>query len=88
MLSVPTVKYKLTTTRPGVDFGLRLLLVVNQSDYLVTSSAAAGFVVSLHEPDEVPFLPHHGLKVSAGFSTSVAVRMKEVGQCPFQFTAQ
>jgi len=37
----------------------------------------------LHEPDEVPLLPHLGFKVSAGFSTSVAVKVTEVSLCPF-----
>jgi len=34
------------TNTAGTDFGLKLLLVVNQSDYLVTASPAAGFMVS------------------------------------------
>jgi len=44
---VVTAEYDLTATRPGAEYGLRLLLVVNQSDYLVTNSPAAGFMASL-----------------------------------------
>jgi len=40
-------EYDLMTNTAGTDFGLKLLLVVNQSDYLVTASPAAGFMVSL-----------------------------------------
>ncbi|KAJ8297927.1 hypothetical protein KUTeg_024458 [Tegillarca granosa] len=62
----------------GSEEGLSVSLNAYQEDYLIGSSAAAGFKVVVHEPNEEPPVKEVGLAISPGTSTQFAVKKIEL----------
>ncbi|VDK83305.1 unnamed protein product [Litomosoides sigmodontis] len=71
----------------GANFGLRVLLYADISEYLPTSEAV-GFRITIHDKWVVPFPDAFGYNAPTGFLSSFGVRMKKFnrlvppyGQC-------
>ncbi|XP_071964501.1 epithelial sodium channel subunit gamma-like [Antedon mediterranea] len=68
----------LTTSRPGPNYGLSLELFVDQDEYMEGMTDAAGFRVSVHEPNVMPFPEDDGLSIGPGQRSSLATRVLEM----------
>ncbi|KAI6215947.1 Na+ channel, amiloride-sensitive family and Degenerin family-containing protein [Aphelenchoides besseyi] len=66
---------ELKNSRAGPMYGLRLLLNVNQSDYLPTTEAA-GIRLVVHEQDQEPFPDTFGYSAPTGFVSSFGLKTK------------
>ncbi|KIH59521.1 Amiloride-sensitive sodium channel [Ancylostoma duodenale] len=62
--------------RAGANYGLRILLYANVSEYLPTSEAV-GFRITVHDTHIVPFPDAFGYSAPTGFMSSYGVRMKQ-----------
>ncbi|KAK6739234.1 hypothetical protein RB195_020971 [Necator americanus] len=62
--------------RAGANYGLRILLYANVSEYLPTSEAV-GFRITVHDKHIVPFPDAFGYSAPTGFMSSYGVRMKQ-----------
>ncbi|XGW10769.1 hypothetical protein V3C99_012346 [Haemonchus contortus] len=62
--------------RAGANYGLRILLYANVSEYLPTSEAV-GFRITVHDKHIVPFPDAFGYSAPTGFMSSFGVRMKQ-----------
>lgn len=71
----------------GPDFGLQLLLFVNQSDYipLVGTENGAGFTVYVHPLKTLPFMGINSISVAPGFYTKIALRLTETISKPYPY---
>ena len=63
---------------PGVEGGLRLLLNVEQYEYMPGPNSAAGLKLSLHNQHEFASVKDHGLVVPPGSHALVGIRVTEV----------
>ncbi|KAH7729934.1 Protein UNC-8 [Aphelenchoides avenae] len=66
---------ELKNSRAGPMYGLRLLLNVNQSDYL-PNTEAAGVRLVIHEQDQEPFPDTFGYSAPTGFVSSFGLKTK------------
>uniref|UniRef100_A0A914D1A0 Amiloride-sensitive sodium channel n=1 Tax=Acrobeloides nanus TaxID=290746 RepID=A0A914D1A0_9BILA len=66
---------ELKNSRAGPMYGLRLLLNVNQSDYLPTTEAA-GIRLVVHEQNQEPFPDTFGYSAPTGFVSSFGLKTK------------
>ncbi|CAD5218834.1 unnamed protein product [Bursaphelenchus okinawaensis] len=66
---------ELKNSRAGPMYGLRLLLNVNQSDYLPTTEAV-GVRLVVHEQDQEPFPDTFGYSAPTGFVSSFGLKTK------------
>ncbi|VDD96821.1 unnamed protein product [Enterobius vermicularis] len=66
---------ELKNSRAGPMYGLRLLLNVNQSDYMPTTEAA-GVRLVVHEQDQEPFPDTFGYSAPTGFISSFGLKTK------------
>lgn len=64
---------ELKNSRAGPMYGLRLLLNVNQSDYMPTTEAA-GVRLVVHEQDQEPFPDTFGYSAPTGFVSSFGLK--------------
>ncbi|CAJ0606181.1 unnamed protein product [Cylicocyclus nassatus] len=62
--------------RAGANYGLRILLYANVSEYLPTSESV-GFRITVHDKHIVPFPDAFGYSAPTGFMSSYGVRMKQ-----------
>ncbi|KAI6194169.1 Degenerin [Aphelenchoides besseyi] len=62
--------------RAGANYGLRVILYANVSEYLPTSEAV-GFRITVHDKWNVPFPDAFGHNAPTGFMSSFGVRMKQ-----------
>lgn len=60
-------------SRAGPMYGLRLLLNVNQTDYMPTTEAA-GVRLVVHEQDQEPFPDTFGYSAPTGFVSSFGLK--------------
>ncbi|KAL3084435.1 hypothetical protein niasHT_035237 [Heterodera trifolii] len=65
-----------TAHRAGANYGLRVMLYANVSEYLPTSEAV-GFRITVHDKWTVPFADAFGYNAPTGFMSSFGVRMKK-----------
>lgn len=72
-------KYK--STRAGQLYGLRLLIVTNQTDYIPIVNSA-GVRVSVHDQKEEPFPEATGFNAATGFGTSFGIRVIQTTRMP------
>ena len=66
-----------STVREGSQYGLKLALFVDQSDYVGLLSPASGVRVSIHSRNIKPFPEDDGLSVSPGTATSIRIHEKK-----------
>ncbi|KAF8363029.1 unc-105 [Pristionchus pacificus] len=78
-----------TAHRAGANYGLRVMLYANVSEYLPTSESV-GFRITVHDKWIVPFPDAFGYNAPTGFLSSFGVRMKQFvriqaphGHCKF-----
>uniref|UniRef100_A0A915PQI3 Uncharacterized protein n=1 Tax=Setaria digitata TaxID=48799 RepID=A0A915PQI3_9BILA len=78
---------QLTAHQAGANFGLRVLLYADISEYLPTSESV-GFRITVHDKWLIPFPDAFGYNAPTGFLSSFGVRMKKFnrivpphGQC-------
>ncbi|KAM3718505.1 Degenerin-like protein [Dirofilaria immitis] len=78
---------QVTAHQAGANFGLRVLLYADTSEYLPTSESV-GFRITVHDKWVVPFPDAFGYNAPTGFLSSFGVRMKKFnrlvpphGQC-------
>ncbi|XP_078454539.1 epithelial sodium channel subunit beta-like [Lampetra fluviatilis] len=64
-------------SNPGVEYGLKLVLSIDQDEYIPFLTTIAGAVIMLHDQNTYPFLSNQGFFVKTGAETSVGI---EVGQ--------
>ena len=69
----------------GPNFGLQLILYVNQSDYipLVGTDNGAGFTIYVHAFNALPFIGINSISVAPGFYTKIALRLTETISKPY-----
>ncbi|KAJ7306402.1 hypothetical protein JRQ81_009749 [Phrynocephalus forsythii] len=74
--------------KPGVPFGLSLILKVEQKDHIPLLSTVAGVKVLIHNHNQPPFLEHEGFDIRPGVESTIGIRQDEVnrlggvyGQC-------
>ena len=68
------------STRPGGNYGLYLLVNIEEYNYVFTVTNTSGIQVLVHEPHVLPDVKENGVAVSAGSETLVAVK-KTVVKC-------
>uniref|UniRef100_S4RY81 Amiloride-sensitive sodium channel subunit beta n=1 Tax=Petromyzon marinus TaxID=7757 RepID=S4RY81_PETMA len=64
-------------SNPGVEYGLKLVLSIDQDEYIPFLTTIAGAVIMVHDQNTYPFLSDLGVFVKTGVETSVGI---EVGQ--------
>uniref|UniRef100_A0A183DRR3 Degenerin-like protein unc-105 n=1 Tax=Gongylonema pulchrum TaxID=637853 RepID=A0A183DRR3_9BILA len=72
---------QVTAHRAGANFGLRVLLYADVSEYLPTSESV-GFRITVHDQWTVPFPDAFGYNAPTGFLSSFGVRMKKFKRIP------
>uniref|UniRef100_A0A0K0FBV5 Degenerin-like protein unc-105 (projected from Caenorhabditis elegans ortholog unc-105) n=1 Tax=Strongyloides venezuelensis TaxID=75913 RepID=A0A0K0FBV5_STRVS len=70
-----------SANRAGANYGLRLLLFANISEYLPTTESV-GFRITVHDKFITPFPDAFGYSAPTGFMTSFGVRMKQFIRLP------
>ncbi|CAB3404499.1 unnamed protein product [Caenorhabditis bovis] len=78
---------EVSSHRAGANYGLRVLLYANVSEYLPTTEAV-GFRITVHDKFTAPFPDAFGYSAPTGFMSSFGVRLKQFirlkpphGQC-------
>ncbi|XP_060116587.1 amiloride-sensitive sodium channel subunit beta [Heteronotia binoei] len=66
------------SSNPGAEFGLKLILDINQTDYLPFLTLTAGARLMLHDQWSFPFLKDEGIFAMAGTETSIGVMVDEL----------
>ena len=55
--------------------GLTMILNAEQEEYLPFITDSAGLIVNIHSPDSQPWAREHGIIISPGFNTEIAVKI-------------
>ncbi|XP_004855997.1 amiloride-sensitive sodium channel subunit beta isoform X1 [Heterocephalus glaber] len=63
----------LPSANPGAEFGLKLILDIDQEDYIPFLTSTAGARLVLHEQRTYPFIKEEGIYAMAGTETSIGV---------------
>ncbi|NXK70362.1 SCNND protein, partial [Sylvietta virens] len=69
-----------TATKPGIPYGLSLILRAEQRDHIPLLSTLAGVRVMIHNHNQSPFLEHEGFDIRPGIATTVGIRQDEVNR--------
>lgn len=78
----------LRVNNPGAQFGLSLMLDIEQSEYFGLMTLLAGLKVLIHHHQTPPLVAQLGFSVGPGTSTFAAVRKEEVCETPSAFHFQ
>ncbi|XP_058142261.1 amiloride-sensitive sodium channel subunit beta [Dasypus novemcinctus] len=73
----------LPSANPGAEFGLKLILDIDQEDYVPFLTSTAGALLLLHEQRSYPFIKDQGIYAMAGTETSIGVlvdKLERMGQ--------
>uniref|UniRef100_A0A8C8SNL9 Sodium channel epithelial 1 subunit delta n=1 Tax=Pelusios castaneus TaxID=367368 RepID=A0A8C8SNL9_9SAUR len=65
-------------TKPGISYGLSLILKAEQNDHLPLLSTVAGVQVMIHNHNQTPFLEHEWFDIRPGIVTNIGIRQDEV----------
>uniref|UniRef100_A0A452H8E9 Uncharacterized protein n=1 Tax=Gopherus agassizii TaxID=38772 RepID=A0A452H8E9_9SAUR len=65
-------------TKPGISYGLSLILKADQNDRLPLLSTVAGVQVMIHNHNQTPFLEHEWFDIRPGIVTNIGIRQDEV----------
>nr|XP_033818589.1 amiloride-sensitive sodium channel subunit beta [Geotrypetes seraphini] len=68
----------LVSTNPGVEFGLKLVLDINQGEYIPYLQSTASSVIMLHEQRSYPYLKDLGFFAQTGAETSIGILLDEI----------
>ena len=66
---------EMALSSPGIDSGLRLMLNIEQYEYMNGPHDSAGVKVLLHDPRQTPLVASLGQAVSTGFSTFAGINL-------------
>nr|XP_009481490.1 PREDICTED: amiloride-sensitive sodium channel subunit alpha-like [Pelecanus crispus] len=69
-----------TATKPGVPYGLSLILRAEQKDHIPLLSTVAGVKVMIHNHNQTPFLEHEGFDIRPGIETTISIQQDEVNR--------
>ncbi|NWZ43822.1 SCNNA protein, partial [Brachypodius atriceps] len=69
-----------TATKPGIPYGLSLILKAEQKDHIPLLSTMAGVKVMIHNHNQTPFLEHEGFDIRPGIATTVGIQQDEVNR--------
>ncbi|XP_074831759.1 epithelial sodium channel subunit delta [Carettochelys insculpta] len=65
-------------TKPGISYGLSLILKAEQNDRLPLLSTVSGVQVMIHNHNQTPFLEHEEFDIRPGVVTNIGIRQDEV----------
>uniref|UniRef100_A0A7N5KL07 Epithelial sodium channel subunit beta n=1 Tax=Ailuropoda melanoleuca TaxID=9646 RepID=A0A7N5KL07_AILME len=71
----------LPSANPGVEFGLKLILDIDQEDYVPFLTSTAGARLLLHEQRSYPFIKDEGIYAMSGTETSIGVLVACICSC-------
>ncbi|NWZ86933.1 SCNNA protein, partial [Poecile atricapillus] len=69
-----------TATKPGIPYGLSLILRAEQKEHIPLLSTAAGVKVMIHSHNQTPFLEHEGFHIRPGIATTIGIQQDEVNR--------
>ncbi|KGL75803.1 Amiloride-sensitive sodium channel subunit alpha, partial [Tinamus guttatus] len=69
-----------TATKPGIPYGLSLILRAEQKDHIPLLATVAGVKVMIHNHNQTPFLEHEGFDVRPGIATTIGIQQDEVNR--------
>ncbi|KAK4809666.1 hypothetical protein QYF61_002563 [Mycteria americana] len=69
-----------TATKPGIPYGLSLILRAEQKDHIPLLSTVAGVKVMIHNHNQTPFLEHEGFDIRPGIATIIGIQQDEVNR--------
>ncbi|XP_064028040.1 amiloride-sensitive sodium channel subunit delta isoform X2 [Pogoniulus pusillus] len=69
-----------TATKPGVPYGLSLILRAEQKDHIPLLTTVAGVKVMIHNHNQTPFLEHEGFDIRPGIATTIGIQQDEVNR--------
>ncbi|XP_077173192.1 epithelial sodium channel subunit beta [Paroedura picta] len=75
----------LLSSNPGAEFGLKLILDINQTDFLPFLTSTAGARLMLHDQKSFPFLKDEGILAMAGTETSIGVMVDELQRLEYPY---
>ncbi|XP_063001522.1 amiloride-sensitive sodium channel subunit delta [Elgaria multicarinata webbii] len=64
--------------KPGIVYGLSLILKVEQKDHIPLLSTEAGVKVMIHNHNQTPFLDHEGFDIRPGIESNIGIKQDEV----------
>ncbi|XP_061456873.1 amiloride-sensitive sodium channel subunit delta [Rhineura floridana] len=67
-----------TALKPGIAYGLSLILKIEQTDHIPLLSTKAGVKVMIHNHFQTPFLEHEGFDIQPGIKSSIGITQDEV----------
>uniref|UniRef100_A0A8C4Q8N8 Amiloride-sensitive sodium channel subunit beta n=1 Tax=Eptatretus burgeri TaxID=7764 RepID=A0A8C4Q8N8_EPTBU len=68
----------LQVSNPGMEFGMSLILSIDQHDYIPHLMSSAGALVMLHPQGSYPFLQEGGIHILPGMETSVGIEVEDI----------
>ncbi|PAV58015.1 hypothetical protein WR25_13952 [Diploscapter pachys] len=71
----------ISSGRAGPNYGLRIEVLVNITEYLPTTEAA-GVRLTVHSHDEQPFPDTHGFSAPTGFVSSFGIKLQSITRLP------
>ncbi|XP_015267147.1 PREDICTED: amiloride-sensitive sodium channel subunit delta, partial [Gekko japonicus] len=69
---------KWQASKPGILYGLSLILKVEQKDHIPLLSTKAGVKVMIHKHNQSPFLEHEGFDIRPGIESTIGIKQVEV----------
>ncbi|XP_034290788.1 amiloride-sensitive sodium channel subunit delta isoform X1 [Pantherophis guttatus] len=66
--------------KPGIVYGLSLILKVEQKDHIPLLSTTAGVRVMIHRHNQTPFLEHEGFDIRPGTKSTIGIKQDEVSR--------
>ncbi|XP_078235196.1 epithelial sodium channel subunit delta [Pogona vitticeps] len=67
-------------SKPGIPYGLSLILKVEQKDHIPLLSTVAGVKVMIHNHNQSPFLEHEGFDIQPGVESTIGIKQDEVNR--------
>ncbi|XP_060115581.1 amiloride-sensitive sodium channel subunit delta [Heteronotia binoei] len=65
-------------SKPGIPYGLSLILKVEQKDHIPLLSTKAGVKVMIHKHNQSPFLEHEAFDVRPGIDSTIGINQAKV----------
>ncbi|XP_053137537.1 amiloride-sensitive sodium channel subunit delta [Hemicordylus capensis] len=72
--------YFWSALKPGILYGLSLILKVEQKDYIPLLSTQAGIKVMIHNHNQTPFLEHEGFDIRPGVESTIGIKQDKVNR--------
>ncbi|XP_063173729.1 amiloride-sensitive sodium channel subunit delta [Candoia aspera] len=66
--------------KPGIVYGLSLILKVEQKDHIPLLSTTAGVKIMIHRHNQTPFLEHEGFDIRPGVESTIGIKQDEVSR--------